>query len=271
MNHRGRSRKNDMLEGSNNFKGVFGGQLRWHLPWLSGVALLVLVLSTTCVFAGPPPDFPPWAVPSATNGGPVNPALASPAATNGSPADATNAMAALDGNYRLSIGDRLSFKIVEDNEDSKPLQVTDSGDIEFPYIGRIAVVGQTCRELAAELKSRYEQEYYYHATVIVAVDFKAKSEGKVYLIGAVLAPGPQEVPSDEQFTLSKAILRAGGFNDFADQHNVRVTRKEPGQGADGNMTYTVDVGKILSQGRTDLDLVLEPGDFVFISEKMIRF
>jgi hypothetical protein len=33
----------------------------------------------------------------------------------------------------------------------------------------------------------------------------------------------------------------------------------------------VDVGKILSQGRTDLDLVLEPGDFVFISEKMIRF
>jgi protein involved in polysaccharide export with SLBB domain len=255
-----------MLKRSSNNKGMSGVQLCWRLPLLFGVAILALVLNTVCLLADPSP-----AVITGTNGGAVNPASALSATTNIFPADATNSMAVLDGKYRLSIGDRLSFKIVEDNEDSKPLQVTDSGDVEFPYIGRFAVLGKTCQQLAAELKSRYEQEYYYHATVIVAVDFKAKSEGKVYLVGAVMAPGPQEVPSDEQFTLSKAILRAGGFNDFADQHNVRITRKAPGQGADGNTTYTVDVGKILSKGRTDLDMVLEPGDFVFISEKMIRF
>jgi protein involved in polysaccharide export with SLBB domain len=208
---------------------------------------------------------------SGTNVPVKSPDRALPATTNAASTDATNYMEALDDEYKLGIGDRLSFKIVEDDEDSKELQVTDSGDIEFPYIGRVPVVGKTCKQLAKQLKTLLEKEYYYHATVVVAVDFKARSQGRVYLIGAVGAPGPQDIPSDEEFTLSKAILRAGGFTDFADQHHVRVTRKESGPGPNGNKTYIVDVGAILSKGKTSLDMDLEAGDFVYIPEKMIRF
>ena len=75
----------------------------------------------------------------------------------------------------------------------------------------------------------------------------AKSRGKIYLVGPVRMPGPQDIPSDEVFTLSKAILRAGDFTDFADKHNVKVTRK------------------------TDSDLTLEPGDLIYVPERMIRF
>ena len=255
---------------SNNFSVIFN--TRNGRMWSSLIVIVFLVLNTFNLFADQlSAAAPSSTVPLETNVGSATLAAKLTVATNISRVDLTNSMEALDDSYKLGIGDRLSFKIVEDNDDSKSLQVTDSGDIEFPYIGRFPAVGKTCQQLADELKARYEKEYYLHATVIVAVDFKARSQGKIYLIGAVGVPGPQEIPSDEQFTLSKAILRAGGFTDFADQHHVRVTRKEPGQKASENKVYIVDVGKILTKGQTDLDMDLESGDFIYIPEKMLRF
>ncbi|MEJ0090058.1 MAG: polysaccharide biosynthesis/export family protein [Limisphaerales bacterium] len=191
--------------------------------------------------------------------------------TNDIPLEMSTEIKPLDDKYKLAIGDRLSFKIVEDGEDSKQYQITDSGDIDFPYIGRFPAVDKTCRELADQLKSELEKEYYRQATVIVAVDFKARSQGKIYLIGAVGSPGPQDIPSDEEFTLSKAILRGGGFTDFADQHHVKITRKQSGQSATANQTIIVDVAKIFKNGKTDLDVVVEAGDMILIPEKWIRF
>ena len=70
-------------------------------------------------------------------------------------------------------------------------------------------------------------------------------------------------------TLSKAILRAGGFSDFADKQKVKVTRKSrPGE---PDQTFTVNVGLILEKGRNDLDLTLEPGDMVYVPERTFRF
>lgn len=181
----------------------------------------------------------------------------------------TNSMETLDDKHRLAIGDRLSFRIIEDEEDPKPLPVTDSGELEVPLIGRYPAVGKTCKQLAHELKTELEKEYYYQATVIIAVDVMTRSRGKIYVVGPVRAPGPQDIPSDEVFTLSKAILRAGGFGDFADTRNVRVTRKAPQGG--GENTFTVDVGQILEKGRTDKDMPLEPGDFIYVPERAIRF
>ena len=200
---------------------------------------------------------------------PLPSAVASAATTNVASTGSTNSMDALDDKHRLAIGDRLSFRIIEDEEDPKPLFVTDSGDLEVPYLGRFPAVGKTCNELARDLKAELEKEYYYQASVIVAVDVMAKSRGKVYLVGPVRMPGPQEIPSDEVLTLSKAILRAGGFNDFADKHKVKVTRKATGGGPE--RSFTVDVGQVLEKGRTESDLPLEAGDLIYVPERSIRF
>jgi protein involved in polysaccharide export with SLBB domain len=177
-------------------------------------------------------------------------------------------MDALDHEHLLAIGDRLSFRIIEDEEDPKPLIVTDSGDLEFPYIGRFPAAGKTCRDLARALKTELEKEYYFQATVVVAVDVMAKSRGKVYIVGPVRMPGPLEIPSDEVLTLSKAILRAGGFTDFADRKSVRVTRNSAGA---AEKTYKVNVAEILDKGKTDSDFKLEAGDLIVITERTIRF
>ncbi|MBX3744372.1 MAG: polysaccharide biosynthesis/export family protein [Verrucomicrobiae bacterium] len=178
-------------------------------------------------------------------------------------------MDALDDKHRLVVGDRLSFRIIEDEEVPRPLVVTDSGELDVPYIGRFAARGKTCRELAVELKQELEKEYYYQATVIVAVDLMARSRGRVWLVGPVRLPGPQEIPSDEVYTVSKAILRAGGFTDAADKRNVRITRRATDGGPD--TTFTVNVGEIIERGRTQNDMVLEPGDMIYVPDRLIRF
>jgi protein involved in polysaccharide export with SLBB domain len=179
-------------------------------------------------------------------------------------------MDALDDKHTLAIGDRISFRIEEDEDDPKSLTVTDSGDLEIPNLGRFPAENRTCRQLARELKTALEKEYYYQATVIIAVDSMARSRGKVYLVGPVRMPGPQEIPSDEVLTLSKAILRAGGFGDYADRKNVRVTRKASAAGAQDQI-FTVNVAEILEKGKTESDLRLESGDLIYVPERLIRF
>jgi polysaccharide export outer membrane protein len=170
----------------------------------------------------------------------------------------------LDDKHRLAIGDKLSFRIEEDQEDPKSLIVTDSGDLEVPYIGRVPAEAKTCKQLAREIKTELEKDYYYQATVIIAVDFMTKSRGKVYLAGAIRVPGAQDIPSDEVFTLSKAIMRGGGFGDYADKKRVQVTRA-------GSKQLILDVEQIFEKGKIDKDLPLEPGDLIFVPDRLIRF
>src|SRR3954462_10578079 len=151
----------------------------------------------------------------------------------------TNSMNVLDDRTRLGPNDFVSFRVVEDRDnESQRLRVNDNGQLEVPYVGLVPAVGKTSKELAFNIKSALEKEYYYHATVIIAVDHVSeKSRGKVYVIGSVKGPGPQEIPPDEEYTVSKAIIRAGGFSDFANKGKVKVTRK-------GGQDYVIDLKNV---------------------------
>ena len=102
--------------------------------------------------------------------------------------DGSGGVNLLDDEHLLVVGDQIRFRIVEDEEDPKPLMVTDSGELEVPYIGRFQAVGKTCKELAGRTKKELEKEYYYQATVVIAVNVMAKSRGRVYLVGPVHLP-----------------------------------------------------------------------------------
>ncbi len=179
-------------------------------------------------------------------------------------------MEVLDDKYKLTKGDKVSFRIVEDDEPSLQLTVNDSGELELPYIGLYAATGKTCKELARALQGELEKDYYYHATVIVAVQQWARTQGKVYIVGPVGVPGGQDIPSDETLTLSKAILRAGGFTEYADRKKVRVTRKPVNLG-EKDQVFTVDVEEVLKRGDRAADLQLQDGDLIFIPERLVHF
>ncbi len=178
----------------------------------------------------------------------------------------TNSMTVLDDKKRLGSNDYVSFRVVEDRDnESQHLRVNDNGELEVPYVGLVPASGRTCRELAYSVKGLLEREYYYHATVILAVDrVSEKSRGKIYVYGNVKGQGPQEIPADETYTVSKAIIRAGGFGDFANKRKVRVTRK------DGKV-FEVDLKRVIEQGHTDEDIVLQADDQVHVPPRTWNF
>ena len=177
----------------------------------------------------------------------------------------TNSMEVLDDKKKLGLNDFVSFRVVEDRDnDSQRLRVNDSGELEVPYVGLVPAQGKTCKELAFNIKSALEKEYYYHATVILAVDrVSEKSRGRIYVYGSVKSQGPQEVPPDESYTVSKAVIRAGGFGDFANKRKVKVTRKN---GKD----FTVDLKRVIEEGHTEEDVVLQPDDQIYVPQRLIN-
>ena len=186
----------------------------------------------------------------------------------GSPAAYSTSMDVLDDERPLRIGDRLSMRVVEDREAPVSLFVTDSGEVEVPLIGRVHAKGLTCKRLAYEIKAPLEREYFYKATVIVALDMAGlKSPGRVYVTGQVHNQGPVDIPPDETFTVSKVIMRAGGFADFANKRKVKLIRKK----GDSTETILVNVDEVVRKGRLDKDPVVEAGDTIIISERLINF
>jgi polysaccharide export outer membrane protein len=177
----------------------------------------------------------------------------------------TNSMTVLDDKKKLGSNDYISFRVVEDRDnDSQRLRVNDNGELEVPYVGLVQAEGKTCKELAYSIKGLLEREYYYHATVILAVDrVSEKSRGKIYIYGSVKTQGPQEIPADESYTVSKAVIRAGGFGDFANKRKVKVTRKN-------GKEFNIDLKRVIEEAHTEEDMVLQPDDQIYVPQRLIN-
>jgi protein involved in polysaccharide export with SLBB domain len=175
-----------------------------------------------------------------------------------------------DDKYKLRPGDKVSLQIVEDREVAKSLVVADSGEVDVPYLGRVAAVDKTCKQLAEELKGRLEKAFFYRATVVLALDTANKLLGRVYVIGQVRNQSSYEMQVNENLTAAKAILRAGGLGDFANKKKVKVVRASKTPGGT-NQTFIVNMAEILEEGKTEKDIPLEPDDFVIVPTRLINF
>jgi len=176
----------------------------------------------------------------------------------------------LENKQKLGVGDRVTFRVVEDQEDPKLLTISDSGELNIPELGLISAAGKTCGQLASEIKTELEKKTYYHATVILGIDLlnKTVSGRKVYVVGQVKVAGPQEIPAGETWTVSKAVMKAGGFTDYADKKRVRLVRGR----ADGKpgKTFYVNVNDIWVKGRTELDLSVDPEDLIYVPARAVN-
>jgi polysaccharide export outer membrane protein len=175
-----------------------------------------------------------------------------------------------DDKYKLRVGDKIAFQILEDRDAPKGLVIADSGELDFPYIGRVAATDKTCKQLSAELKTLLEKEFYYRATVIVALDTANRLLGRVYIWGQVKNQGPIDIGLNENLTAGKAILRAGGFGDFANKKKVKVVRTATAGGA-AKQVFELNMVEILEDGNTEKDVVLQPDDSIIVASRLINF
>ena len=193
------------------------------------------------------------------------------AASNAAPATVVTLTGYVpDDKYKLRVGDKVSLQIIEDRDAPRSLVVADSGELDAPYIGRVAAADKTCKQLAEELKAQLEKEYYYRATVVIALDLANKLLGQIYVWGQVRNQGPIDLLVNESLTVGKAILRAGGFADFANKKKVKVVRNAGADGG-GKQTFELNMVDILERGTTERDVVLQPDDLIIVPSRLISF
>ena len=180
-----------------------------------------------------------------------------------------NTMNVLNDKSRLGNGDRISYRVIEEQKEPILLQVSDSGELDVPLAGRVSAAGKTCKELAYHLKPLLEKEFFYKATVIIGVEtLSTKPLGKVYLMGQVRSQGAVEIPANETLTVSKAVLLVGGLADFADRRKVKLVHKK----ADGSSdTVIVDLVEILDKGHSERDPVVQPNDMIIVPQRLVNW
>lgn len=202
--------------------------------------------------------------------------VATPAPATGTYAAGINDMDVLDNQRQIRPGDILGFRIVEDKVPASQLRVSVTGEIIAPHVGVFRAAGRTCRELAHSIKSQLEKTIYQRATVIVTIDVSEEERrGARYgtqgvetftVFGQVLRQGKYELALDQDFTISQAVLMAGGFAQFANKKQVRLIRKTP----QGSKTIFVNLESIMERGRLDQDLALRDGDVIIVKEIKIN-
>ena len=149
------------------------------------------------------------------------------------------------------------------------VEVDQNGSITLPYLLQAPVVcdGLTLDALKQKLVKAY-LEYLRQPMVSVTFGpFDARGGvspwGTVTVLGEVLRPGPVNMPSTMDLTVTKVLQEAGGCKPYADKTSIRVTRCDK----DGNMTRTdVNLNEIGKDGRIDKDMALRAGDVVWVPE-----
>jgi protein involved in polysaccharide export with SLBB domain len=191
-------------------------------------------------------------------------------------AERINSMDLLDDTRPLRVGDRISFRIVEDKAPVLSLNIQASGDIQAPHLGLVRAAGLTCKKLAYSMKPRLEQSYFQTATVIIALEWTPPVPGMpgsaatmdfFTVFGQVGRQGRYEILPDEEITVSAAILKAGGPTQFAKTSSVRIIRKAPA----GNKEIRVNLDDVMKKGRLEKDIPIRPNDVIIIPEKWLNF
>ena len=147
--------------------------------------------------------------------------------------------------------------------------VDQNGDVTIPLLLQepVACDGLTLDEMKQKLVKAYSKYYRQPMITVTFGPFDARVGvspwGTVTVLGEVARPGPVNMPSTMDMTVTKVLQEAGGCKPFANKSAILVTRRNK----DGSLTKTiVDINEIGKGGRIDKDMQLRGGDVVWVPE-----
>ena len=154
--------------------------------------------------------------------------------------------------YNLNVG-QMNMNSMGDPSSLRfqSYQVGDEGEIDFPYVGEIKVVGLTIKELKAKMQDILKNHI---DTFTLQVQL---TNTQFTILGEVNNPGQYNMSKDH-ITIFEAISQAGDLTIYGKRRKVRIVRPS----TEGTKTITVDL--------TDLNLVdsqnyyIQPNDLIYI-------
>lgn len=126
--------------------------------------------------------------------------------------------------YVLGTGDKLSISVWRQSDMDRSVTVDPSGDIVFPFAGRVRVAGLTAAEVEEILTARLGE---YYVDPVVDVGLSEAGSRRIYVLGEVNEPGAQVL--DRPTSALEAMAAAAGFNEDANREYVLLVRRDQGE------------------------------------------
>jgi len=176
------------------------------------------------------------------------------------PAGLTRDAGGVSRDGRLSAGDQVSIRILEDRDPEFRTVISDKGEVEVNGLGRVYVAGKTLSEAEEAIAIHLKEHYYRQATVKLGAIrmISCPRAFKLVVRGKVERPGPQYFTTSRPLKLSEAVAVARSALN-SDLRKVRLTR--------GSSITDHNVEAIIKEGRKDMDVELQDGDQVFVPEQ----
>ena len=183
--------------------------------------------------------------------------------------------AAVTQEYILGPGDVLSITDLNGDDEEKGATATvpilPDGTAMVRYCGLVNAAGMTLREIN-ELVNERSRKWFKDPQIVINLTKQRPTQ--VYLLGEVTKPGlyspktgdgggsdtPEHASAaaPEPFNLTMALQAAGGLKDSADVRHIHITRLAP------KKVFDVDLWKLMLDGDISEDIMLQPGDVVFV-------
>lgn len=192
-----------------------------------------------------------------------------PAADPAPAAGTTTKTAAGTFIYKLTPSDRIRIMVYGEPDLSAISRIDANGNVNLYLVGDVHVAGLTVNDAQRVIETSYRDGRFLRSPK-VTISVEDYAPRTVTVDGQVKTPGPVSLPAESTLTVYQAIIRAGGFTDVAKGSAVTVTRVLP----DGSKkVFTVDVDSLIrgkdSSRTEDKTLQLEPGDIIYVPERLI--
>ena len=179
------------------------------------------------------------------------------AGRNAAPSDPIQAVELIP-EERLGIEDVFEVRVLGEQDLSGAYRIAADGTIDYPFVGRVSVVGMRSGDVQELIASKLADGYLRRPQVSVMV--KEWHSRKVLVMGQVHSPG--SVTYFTNMTIVDAIAAVGGFTGIASKNSVTLRRESKGS----VQTRNYPVADI-SEGRAP-NVVLLPGDILVVEERL---
>ena len=162
--------------------------------------------------------------------------------------------------YLVQPEDILEITVYEQPDLDVKARVTSKGEIAFPLLGKVKVVGLTVSEVEDLITELLAADYLVNPQVQVFIsEYRVK---QISVLGSVKTPGKYDMYPERETTVLQAIAMAGGFSEVASRNNTRIIRNEDGE----EKIIPIKVTDITTKGMKEKDVELKPGDIVYVPE-----
>ena len=125
--------------------------------------------------------------------------------------------------YSLGPGDTIEIQVYGEPDLNLESVITDTGSIDYPYLGEIKLDGKTPAEVKETIENGLRGDYLLEPEVMVRiVKFR-----QIYINGEVRLPGG--FAYQPGLTVERAIALAGGFTIRANKETVDITSSGEGK------------------------------------------